>query len=134
MLDPKKIRENFDEINSILTKRNFMIDKKKFESIDNNRKNIIADTESLQNKKKCSIVLVSSIYGLVGQDISIYAGTNLKENISYSIIKGGIISLTKQMSSYYSKFGIRINNVCQGGVYDEQMKKKSFWDLIDFPL
>ena len=51
MLDPKKIRENFDEINSILNKRNFMIDKKKFESIDNNRKNIIADTESLQNKK-----------------------------------------------------------------------------------
>ena len=28
MLDPKKIRENFDEINSILNKRNFMIDKK----------------------------------------------------------------------------------------------------------
>ena len=51
MLDPKKIRENFDEINSILNKRNFLIDKKKFESIDNNRKNIIADTESLQNKK-----------------------------------------------------------------------------------
>ena len=85
---------------------------------------------SLRNKKKCSIVLVSSIYGLVGQDVSIYAGTNLKENISYSIIKGGIISLTKQMSSYYSKFGIRINNVCPGGVFDEQMKKKSFYKKL----
>ncbi len=51
MLDPKRIRENFDEINSILKKRNFTIDKKKFESIDSNRKNIIADKESLQNKK-----------------------------------------------------------------------------------
>ena len=29
MLDPKRIRENFDEINSILKKRNFTIDKKK---------------------------------------------------------------------------------------------------------
>ncbi len=84
----------------------------------------VAETNR-KNKKKCNIVLLSSIYGLVGQDISIYEGTNVTENVSYSIIKGAIISLTKQMCSYYTKFGIRVNNVCPGGVLDVNNKKNS---------
>ena len=40
-----------------------------------------------KKKKKCSIILLNSIYGLVGQDKSIYKGTNVYENISYSITK-----------------------------------------------
>ena len=76
-----------------------------------------------KRKKKCSIVLLGSIYGIVGQDINIYKGTKITENVSYSIIKGAIVNLTKQMCSYYSKFGIRVNNVCPGGVYDEANKK-----------
>lgn len=51
MLDPKKLRENFDEINNNLNKRNFSIDKKKFMSIDENRRSIISETERLKNKK-----------------------------------------------------------------------------------
>ena len=51
MLDPKKLRENFDEINNNLNKRNFSIDKKKFISIDENRRSIISETEKLKNKK-----------------------------------------------------------------------------------
>ncbi len=76
-----------------------------------------------KRKKKCSIVLLGSIYGIVGQDINIYKGTKITENVTYSIIKGAIVNLTKQMCSYYSKFGIRVNNVCPGGVYDEANKK-----------
>ena len=78
-----------------------------------------------KKRKKCNIVLLSSIYGLVGQDISIYEGTNVTENLSYSIIKGAVISLTKQMCSYYTKFGIRVNNVCPGGVLNLNNKKNS---------
>ena len=51
MLDPKKLRENFDEINNNLNKRNFSIDKKKFISIDENRRSIISETEKLKIKK-----------------------------------------------------------------------------------
>ena len=65
-----------------------------------------------------SITNFSSIYGLLGQDMNIYKNTGIKENMTYSIIKGGIISLTRQMASYYGKYNIRINNLCAGGVFE----------------
>ncbi len=83
--------------------------------------------ESIKKKKKCSIVLLSSIYGLVGQDLSIYKNTNIKENVTYSVIKGGLINFTRQMAAYYSRYGIRINSVCPGGVIDKKnIKKKKY--------
>ncbi len=72
---------------------------------------------------KGSIINLSSIYGLVGQDLEIYKGTNMKENVTYSIIKGGINNFTKQMSSYYGKFNIRVNAICPGGVINNEDKK-----------
>ena len=79
----------------------------------------------LRKKKPCSVILLGSIYGLQGQDKSIYKGTNIRENMSYSIIKGGIVNFTKQMASYYAEHKIRINNICPGGVLDKtQLKNK----------
>ena len=76
-----------------------------------------------KNKIKGSIVNLSSIYGLVGQDLEIYKGTDMEENLSYSVIKGGINNLTRQMSSYYGKVGIRVNAICPGGVINAEDKK-----------
>ena len=74
---------------------------------------------------------MSSIYGLVGQDLSIYKKTDMKENLTYSIIKGGLINFTKQMASYYSKKGIRINNVCPGGIIDKtKIKQKKYKNFL----
>ena len=85
----------------------------------------------VKNKKKCNIVLLSSIYGLVGQDLSIYKNTDKKENMTYSIIKGGIINFTRQMASHYSKKGLRINNVCPGGVIDNsKLKLKKYKSFL----
>ena len=42
--------------------------------------------EKMTKKKQGSIILLGSIYGLVGQDLSIYKDTNMRENITYSII------------------------------------------------
>ena len=66
---------------------------------------------------------MSSIYGIVGQNLNIYKNTNISENFTYSIIKGGQSNLVKQMASYYGKYKIRINAVCAGGVFDNQDKK-----------
>ena len=84
----------------------------------------VAETNK-KRKKNCSIILLSSIYGLVGQDNFLYKGTDVKENMTYSIAKGAIINLTKQMASYYTRYGIRINNICPGGVIDKKMYKNN---------
>ena len=36
--------------------------------------------------------------------------------MTYSIIKGGIINLTKQLASYYGKYNIRVNTISPGGI------------------
>ena len=48
--------------------------------------------------------------------MNIYEKTNMRENITYSSIKGGIINYTRQMASYYGKKNIRINSISPGGV------------------
>ena len=63
-----------------------------------------------------SIIQISSIYGMVGQDLNVYEGTDMKENMSYAAIKGGVISFTKQMASYYGQHKIRVNTICPGGI------------------
>lgn len=63
-----------------------------------------------------SIVLLASIYGSKAQDLSLYKKTNMRENVTYSIIKGGIVNYVRQMASYYGKFGVRINSISPGGI------------------
>jgi NAD(P)-dependent dehydrogenase (short-subunit alcohol dehydrogenase family) len=69
-----------------------------------------------KKKKKCSIVHLSSIYGVVGQDPEVYKNTNMRENLVYSLIKGGIINYSRLMASYYGKYNIRVNTIVIGGI------------------
>tara|TARA_Y100000294_G_scaffold57121_1_gene54038 strand:- start:356 stop:1141 length:786 start_codon:yes stop_codon:yes gene_type:complete len=91
---------------------------------------IVAD-KMVKNKIKGSIINLNSIYGLLGQDLTIYKKTSMKENMPYSIIKGGLVNLTRQMASYYGEFGIRVNNICSGGLKGHvagksKLQKKQF--------
>jgi len=76
---------------------------------------ITADVMSKQ-KNGGSIIQLGSIYGVLGQDLAVYEGTDMKENMTYATIKGGITNLTRQMASYYGKYNIRVNTVCPGGI------------------
>ena len=67
-----------------------------------------------------SIIQIASIYGVVGQNLNIYEGTEMKENAAYAAIKGGIINFTRQMAAYYGKYNIRVNTVSPGGIFDNQ--------------
>ena len=73
-------------------------------------------------KKGGSIINVSSIYGTVGQDESLYEGTNIESNYIYSIIKSGIIGMTKSFAAHYGKYNIRINSISPGGIRDQNNK------------
>ena len=86
----------------------------------------IAFAENLKKQKKSgSIIQLSSIYGLVGQNLNVYKNTKISENNSYSLIKSGLIHFSKQMCAYYSKYKIRINTVCPGGVKSKSDKNQS---------
>lgn len=71
-------------------------------------------------QKGGSIVNITSIYGLVGNDFTIYEGSNMNPPAAYSAIKGGLINLTRYLASRYGEEGIRINCVSPGGIFDHQ--------------
>lgn len=76
----------------------------------------LAAENMVQHKKNGSIIQLGSIYGIVGQDLSVYEGVDMQENMTYAAIKGGISNLTRQMASYYGQFNIRVNTICPGGL------------------
>ena len=80
--------------------------------------------EMAKKKIKGSIIMTSSIYGIKAQDLTIYEGTNLEENMTYAVIKAGIIQLVKQMASYYGRHNIRVNAICPGGLEGNIAGKK----------
>jgi len=57
--------------------------------------------------RKGCIINTSSVDALVGQ-----GGYD-----SYTAAKGGILSLTRSMAVYYSRFNIRINTICPGTIH-----------------
>lgn len=69
---------------------------------------------------KGSVVNITSIYGVVGNDMTLYEGTKIGTAAPYSAIKGGIINLTRYLASYYGKKGVRFNCVSPGGIFDHQ--------------
>lgn len=86
---------------------------------------------SLMKVNGGSIILTSSIYGLVGPDYRIYEDSEESSNPydsnrkltlphSYSASKGALISLCKSLSTELSVHNIRVNTLIPGGVYDNQ--------------
>ena len=67
-----------------------------------------------------SIINMSSVYGVVGPDFSVYEGTSMTMPAAYSAIKGGIINFTRYLSSYLGPFNIRVNTISPGGIFDNQ--------------
>lgn len=70
--------------------------------------------------KSGSIVNMASIYGVVGNDFSIYKGTDIQPVAAYSAIKGGLINFSRYLASLYGQDGIRVNVVSPGGIFDHQ--------------
>jgi NAD(P)-dependent dehydrogenase (short-subunit alcohol dehydrogenase family) len=66
-----------------------------------------------------SMINVSSIYGLVGPDHRIYEGMPFKSFPAYSAGKAGVHGLTRWLSTYWGRSGIRVNTLVPGGVFND---------------
>jgi len=76
----------------------------------------------MRKQGKGSIVNIASIYGIVGNDFTIYEGTTIKPAAAYSAIKGGIVNFTRFLASQYGQYNVRVNCVSPGGIFDNQPK------------
>lgn len=73
---------------------------------------------ALQNSG--SIINMTSIYGALGPDFTVYEGTEMTMPAAYSAIKGALINFTRYLASYYGPQQIRVNSVSPGGIFDNQ--------------
>ncbi|MBS1660116.1 MAG: SDR family oxidoreductase [Bacteroidetes bacterium] len=74
----------------------------------------------MKEQRQGALVNMSSIYGLVGPDFSIYEGTPMTMPAAYSAIKGGLVNLTRYLAAYFGPSQVRVNCVSPGGIFDNQ--------------
>lgn len=67
-----------------------------------------------------NIINISSIYGVVGNDPSLYEDTEMVQPPNYNFIKAGMINFTRYIANYYGKKGVRANCISPGGYFAEQ--------------
>lgn len=72
------------------------------------------------------ILNISSDLGIISPDQRIYRKDGLKEEeqmvkpVTYSVIKHGLLGLTKYLATYWAEKGVRINALCPAGVLNGQ--------------
>lgn len=82
--------------------------------------------EISKNPTGGSIVNISSDLGLIAPDQRLYSKLGLSENqqpvkpITYSVVKTGLIGLTRYLSTYWADKNVRCNAICPGGVENGQ--------------
>ncbi len=77
----------------------------------------------MERQRSGSIVNFGSIYGIVGNDFTIYEDYNGSSPVEYCAVKGGIINFTRYLASWLGKYNIRVNCVCPGGIWDHQREE-----------
>jgi NAD(P)-dependent dehydrogenase (short-subunit alcohol dehydrogenase family) len=79
-----------------------------------------------QNPNGGSILNVSSDLGLIAPDQRLYKKHNVDDNlqnvkpITYSVVKTGLIGLTRYLATYWADRNVRCNAICPGGVENGQ--------------
>ncbi len=73
-------------------------------------------TPDLRARKTGSIINVASIYALVGPVWSLYEGTEFGNPAGYAASKGGLVQLTRWLSTTLAP-DVRVNAIAPGGVF-----------------
>ncbi len=74
--------------------------------------------KQMLDQGKGSIINFTSTYGVVSSNPALYTGNSLGNPLAYSASKGGVITLTKYLGTYWAKKGVRVNGVAPHGVWN----------------
>jgi NAD(P)-dependent dehydrogenase (short-subunit alcohol dehydrogenase family) len=82
--------------------------------------------KEMENNNYGVILNISSDYGIISPDQRIYKKEGIPDDeqlvkpISYSVIKHGIIGMTKYLATYWAKKGVRVNTLCPASLFNGQ--------------
>jgi len=81
--------------------------------------------KALAERSDGSIINVSSTYGLVSPDQSMYdhrrgGGAEYFKPVGYSVAKAGMLNFTRWLAEYSAPFGLRVNTLVPGGVREPE--------------
>jgi NAD(P)-dependent dehydrogenase (short-subunit alcohol dehydrogenase family) len=75
-------------------------------------------------KQRNGVILnIASDLSIIAPDQRIYNNSNELQNvkpITYSVIKSGLIGMTKYLATYWNESNVRVNAISPGGVYENQ--------------
>jgi NAD(P)-dependent dehydrogenase (short-subunit alcohol dehydrogenase family) len=80
----------------------------------------------MASRKNGVIVNIASDLSVIAPNQAIYRVKGLPENqqpvkpVTYSVVKSGLIGLTRYLATYWKDSGIRVNALSPGGVYENQ--------------
>ena len=84
----------------------------------------------LMAKRGSGVILnIASDLGVIAPDQRLYRKDGLAEEmqpvkpVTYSVIKHGLIGLTKYLATYWADRNVRVNTLCPGGVYTNQEER-----------
>ena len=80
----------------------------------------------LARRGKGAILNIASDLSLIGPDQRIYRQVDATEDeqptkpVTYSVVKTGLLGLTRYLATYWADKGVRVNCLSPGGVYNDQ--------------
>jgi NAD(P)-dependent dehydrogenase (short-subunit alcohol dehydrogenase family) len=80
----------------------------------------------MARRRRGVIVNVASDLGVIAPDQRLYRQEGLPEDqqpvkpVTYSVVKTGLIGLTRYLATYWADAGVRVNAISPGGVYNGQ--------------